>query len=197
MNKNIKYCLISLVLLLILIALLLTGYISKIDSYFATLIYHQYVLTSIFKIVTFFGSFIGIVLICIFLIFIIKDLKKLIWLYTTIISSTLINNIVKIIIARPRPLLEHLVEETTYSFPSGHAMATLTFYGAIIFLIWQSNISKKLKRIFTFLLMVLIILIGFSRIYLNVHHLSDILGGYLFSIIIINLAIYFYQKIKF
>lgn len=189
MNRNLKNCLIAIVLLSILLGLLFTGIINDFDSYFASLIYHNSVLTKIFKTITFFGSTIGIIIICLSLLIWIRDYKKLIWLYSCLIVSTLVNNIVKVIVARPRPLLEHLVQENTYSFPSGHAMATCTLYGGIIYLIWQSKISKKAKIINTILLLSLVLIIGFSRLYLNVHHLSDVLGGFLFSIIILDIAI--------
>ncbi len=189
MNRNLKNCLIAIVLLSILLGLLFTGIINDFDSYFASLIYHNSVLTKIFKTITFFGSTIGIIIICLSLLIWIRDYKKLIWLYSCLIVSTLVNNIVKVIVARPRPLLEHLVQENTYSFPSGHAMATCTLYGGIIYLIWQSKISKKAKIIDTILLLSLVLIIGFSRLYLNVHHLSDVLGGFLFSIIILDIAI--------
>lgn len=194
MNKNIINCLISLVLITILITLILTDIITPLDYFIASKIPHTNYLTTIFKFITFFGSTLGIISICLLLLFFVKSRQKLFFIYSTILVSTLINNIVKIIIARPRPILEHLVEETTYSFPSGHAMATLTFYGSLIYLIIHSSLSTKKKFIITTLLSLLIILIGFSRIYLNVHHFSDIIGGYLFSIVILNISILIQNK---
>ena len=196
MNKNLKYCLLPLILLIILIILLYTDNLLTFDMYVASLIYRSPFLTSFFKIITWFGSTWGIISISLILIFIIRPFKKLLWLYTTIISSTIINNVLKIIICRPRPDLNFLVKETTYSFPSGHAMATLTFYGSLIYLIWQSNLSKGKKVCLTSFLGLLIMLIGYSRIYLNVHHLTDIFAGFLCSIIIINLAIYVDKKLN-
>lgn len=194
MNKNLISCFIYASLLIILITLILTGIITPLDSYIASSIYHNSLLTTIFKSITFFGSTLGILSISLILLFIMKSHRQLLFVYLTIIISTIINNLVKIIIARPRPILEHLVTETTYSFPSGHAMATLTFYGSLIYLIWLSNLSKKKKWLCILSLSLLIILIGFSRIYLNVHHFSDIIGGYLFSLIILNLAILIFKR---
>ena len=73
------------------------------------------------------------------------------------------------------------ITENGYSFPSGHAMAALGFYGFIIYLLWHMNLRKKVKIIFSVLLSILIILIGMSRIYLGVHYASDVFAGYLVS----------------
>ena len=90
MNKNLKYCLLPLILLIILIILLYTDNLLTFDMYVASLIYRSPFLTSFFKIITWFGSTWGIISISLILIFIIRPFKKLLWLYTTIISSTII-----------------------------------------------------------------------------------------------------------
>lgn len=70
-----------------------------------------------------------------------------------------------------------LVNETSYSYPSGHTFTSLAFYGFIIYLIAKSNLDKKTKKIINIILITLVILIGTSRVYLNAHYPSDILGG--------------------
>lgn len=83
---------------------------------------------------------------------------------------------------RPRPIDYRLIEETGYSFPSGHSMASMAFYGLLIYLIYRNVKNKYLKWTLICLLSVLIILIGISRIYLGVHYTSDVLAGFLVSL---------------
>ena len=92
------------------------------------------------------------------------------------------NQYLKLFFSRPRPVDLMIVEEKGYSFPSGHSMISMAFYGFIIFLIWKYLKNKKLKWLYTILLGILIVLVGTSRIYLGVHYASDVLAGFYFSI---------------
>lgn len=69
-----------------------------------------------------------------------------------------------------------------YSFPSGHSMVSMAFYGFLIYLIYNNIKNKYIKWILISSLSILIILIGISRIYLGVHYTSDVLAGFLLSI---------------
>lgn len=69
-----------------------------------------------------------------------------------------------------------------YSFPSGHSMVSMAFYGFLIYLIYNNIKNKYIKWILICSLSILIILIGISRIYLGVHYTSDVLAGFLLSI---------------
>ena len=96
--------------------------------------------------------------------------------------SVILNLGLKALFTRPRPVeVRPLVVEAGYSFPSGHSMAAAAFYGFLIYLLWRSNASRKSKRWGTALLVSVIGLVGFSRIYLGVHYLSDVLGGFMVS----------------
>ncbi len=96
----------------------------------------------------------------------------------------MLNTIIKQFLQRERPSLQHLVEAGGYSFPSGHAMISMGFYG-MIFAIWA--IERKVHQRTFFLPYVLgvllILLIGLSRVYLGVHFPTDIAGGYIAGMI--------------
>ena len=94
-----------------------------------------------------------------------------------IIGETIINRIIKIIVRRERPILINLVEESSFSFPSGHTMVAVTLYGFLIYLINKSKLNKRVKIILNICLILLISLIIISRIYLGVHFFSDCASG--------------------
>lgn len=97
-------------------------------------------------------------------------------------------NYLKQLFGRVRPPGEHLTYATGESFPSGHAMLSLVFYGFIAYLALK-YLSPKTRKIAAALLTLLVILIGFSRVYLNVHYASDVLAGFGFGAVFLWLMI--------
>jgi undecaprenyl-diphosphatase len=96
-----------------------------------------------------------------------------------IAGGSLLNNILKTIIHRPRPISETtLVTVYGWSFPSGHAMTSMIFYGMIAYLLVRTVGSGRRKVFAMALAGFIVFMIGFSRIYLQVHYLSDVLAGY-------------------
>jgi len=73
--------------------------------------------------------------------------------------------------------------ETSYSFPSGHATIAVAFYGFLIYVVWRNTKSWTYKINLLFAGLVIIAAIGFSRLYLGVHFLSDVLSGYLLGLL--------------
>lgn len=97
-------------------------------------------------------------------------------------SSWLVNTAVKVIVRRPRPA-EMLLEEHSFSFPSGHAMNNAALYFAII--ICLLPLCKKLwQRVAVWCLAPLPIIIGLTRVYFNVHYISDVVAGWSLGLII-------------
>jgi len=150
--------------------------------------------TEVVKIITNFGDticIISIIFLC-FIFFKNKFYPKIITL--NIIGIVLINQFLKHLIQRPRPNFMHLIKENGFSFPSGHSMAAFGFYGLFIYLIYKSNLNKKIKILFIFLLSILIFLIGMSRIYLGVHYFTDVLAGFIMSYIYLIIFTYLIKK---
>ena len=138
--------------------------------------------TPITKFITNFGGAIFIIILTVILFVIIKNKKIGISIISNLVIITAINQILKRIVQRPRPTEYRIIEETGYSFPSGHSMVSMAFYGYLIYLIYKYVKNKYLKYISIILLSILICSIGISRIYLGVHYTSDVLGGFLISI---------------
>lgn len=138
--------------------------------------------TPIVKTITQFGGPIILIGIAIILSIVIKNKKIAIQIWANLAISTFLNQALKHIVQRPRPTEFRIIDETGYSFPSGHSMVSAAFYGFLIYLIYKNIKNKYLKRSLITGLSLLIILIGTSRIYLGVHYTSDVLAGFLISI---------------
>lgn len=138
--------------------------------------------TPIAKFITNFGGAIFIAVVAIFLAIIIKNKKIAISILANLVIITGLNQLLKRILQRARPTEYRIIQETGYSFPSGHSMISMAFYGYLIYLIYKHVKNKYIKWISISLLSILICLIGISRIYLGVHYTSEVLGGFLISI---------------
>ena len=142
----------------------------------------SYFTTPIAKFITNFGGAIFLIILTITLFILIKNKKIGLSIILNLIVITGLNQILKYILQRPRPTEYRLIEETGFSFPSGHSMVSMAFYGYLIYLICKYVKNKDLKWISIVLLSILICSIGISRIYLGVHYTSDVLGGFLISL---------------
>ncbi len=99
-----------------------------------------------------------------------------------------LNMTIKHLTARPRPEVLHLVEETGFSFPSGHASNSMLFYSLAIYLVIVNVKNKTAAMILTIVFALLIILIGPTRVYLGVHFPSDVLAGWAEGLLISLIA---------
>ena len=138
--------------------------------------------TPIAKFITNFGDSICLISLTLILFFIIKNRKIGIAIASNLVLVTILNVLLKNILRRPRPTEYRLIDESGYSFPSGHSMISMAFYGFIIYLVFKYIRNKYLKWFLITFLSILIVSIGISRIYLGVHYTSDVLAGFLISI---------------
>ena len=151
-------------------------------------------LTPIVKLITWFGSATCIVPLTVILFILIKNRKTGLVIGINLVIVTLLNQLLKFILQRPRPTDFRIIDESGYSFPSGHSMVSMAFYGFLIYLIYKNVKNKYLKVVLISFLSLLIVMIGISRIYLGVHYTSDVLAGFLLSISYIILYIKFVNK---
>ena len=176
---------ISLILFTFITYAIFNNKITEIDQ-----AVHSYILsirndtlTNTLIIITNISSAYSLIVMSILLLAIMKKKKIPLLICLNLVSAYLINAIAKLIFTRPRPSGINLIEESGFSYPSGHAMISMAYFGFIAYLIYKNSKNKLSKTILIITLSVIILLIGFSRIYLGVHYLSDVIGGFLLSII--------------
>jgi len=102
----------------------------------------------------------------------------------------------KFLFNRPRPLIPLLKEVPGLSFPSGHAFMSLTFFGLLIYGIYRHVANKRLKWSAIVLLVIIILLIGLSRVYLRLHYASDVIAGYCFGIVSLIILLWMLRQIE-
>lgn len=149
-------------------------------------------LSSILKCVTHLG---GVAFIVLLGVLCFMFCKKNRWFITfDLVGCTVINQTIKHIVRRPRPNVLRLVSESGYSFPSGHSMISVAFYGLVIYFVYKNINNKYLKWSLISLLSLLILTIGFSRIYVGVHYFTDVVGGFFLALAYLIVYIYIYNK---
>lgn len=156
-------------------------------------------LTKFMQGITFMGDVYGYliltVLCTIFFYLKFKNWRFVLEIIFVLAISGLSNYALKQVINRARPVVDQLVTSATLSYPSGHAMSAMAFYGFLIYLIYTFKIKWIFKVGLIFLFAMMIFLMGTSRIYLGVHYPSDIAGGYIAGFIWVIFCIVLFHVI--
>ncbi len=154
-------------------------------------------MTVIMKMITTLGSSIVIVAGLISVAVLIRDKKYFkIFVFANLLAIIL-NNIIKLIVHRPRPSnTMTLAVETSYSFPSGHSMMSMVFYGLVIYYVRKFVKRKWISNLLTVVLSLVILAVGITRIYLGVHYATDVLAAYVFGFIYLFVFIKFLEKLE-
>lgn len=142
-----------------------------------------------------YGYLIVTALVTIFLFWKLKNWKFILQLVGVIILASLSNIGLKKAIDRARPDAEHLVVVESLSYPSGHSMSAMAFYGFIIYLLFHIKMSKFLRTFLVVFFALIILGIGLSRIYLGVHYPSDVIAGFLGGLIWVAFCIVLFNLI--
>ncbi|MBP2832932.1 phosphatase PAP2 family protein [Aquimarina sp. U1-2] len=176
----------------------LTLYDQRITEFILS--YRSPFLTQFFKAVTAIGEKEGYLIIlgvCILLtIFIFKRWKYIAQIVVVLFLAAASNVILKRFIDRARPGIDPLVIVKSLSYPSGHAMASIAFYGFLIYLLYRFKMNIFLKFFLILMFLFLILSIGISRIYLGVHFPSDVAGGYIAGLIWVFFCIFIFNLIE-
>lgn len=108
-----------------------------------------------------------------------KHAREAVLLSLTLIMGLLLDNSLKFIFARPRPQIAPIQNVGNYSFPSGHAMNAFLFYSLLVYLSFHFFKRKNMRIIAIVFSIIMVLLIGASRVYLGVHYPTDIIAGYI------------------
>ncbi len=95
----------------------------------------------------------------------------------------LVNVCLKALVRRPRPEGFRLASASGFSFPSGHSMVAMAFFGLIVWFVWRYETDRRRRDLLTVALSLVILMVGVSRVYLGVHYASDVLAGFCASFI--------------
>ncbi len=150
--------------------------------------------TSFFRLITNLGNVFFLFLFVVLSYFCLRKKSDWQFLVCMMVFQLIANLVLKSFFSRPRPSVFHLVEETGFSVPSGHMMASTMFYGLCIYFLMKSSLPKIWKLLGAILFVFLIVSIGMSRIYLGVHYASDIIGGFFISLCFLSFGVFFYQS---
>lgn len=141
-------------------------------------------MTDFMKFITLWGSWLELSIVSLATPAVVRKSKRY-FRYSLLIplnlmASSLLNYILKVIVQRPRPELLRLIEISGFSFPSGHSMTAMSFYGFLIFFSIR-YLKHWTKYCIAGALSILVLAIGISRIYLGVHYASDVFAGFIFG----------------
>jgi membrane-associated phospholipid phosphatase len=112
------------------------------------------------------------------------------------LSSLGLMFLLKHLFNRPRPEVPLLFAAKGLSFPSGHALMSITFYGLLIYIVYKSYRTKWWRWLIVSLLLLLIVIIGLTRIYLRVHYTTDVIAGYCMGFLWLVFAIWFLNHLE-
>lgn len=174
----------SLIIAIILTVLVARDGILPMDTagydWIADHIIHRW-LTPIVLVITRLASAAVLITLTVLILIFVKNRKIGIAVAATLIGEAIINIIIKSLMRRDRPNVTRLAIEHGYSFPSGHAMASTAVYGLCIYLIYRYMKQSTGKVMLMIALAVLVPVIMFTRVYLGVHYVSDVLAGFFYS----------------
>ncbi len=198
-KKLILASIISLIIfIVILIEVLYNGFLVDLDLSINSLnITKNIFLIELSKIIGFIFDTVSVIIISLILSIFLwyKNSKKEgIFLSFTILLNSVIVFVIKETVQRARPL-NSLVSENSFAFPSGHTATAVVFFGVLVYLILRKSNSKIFKSASIGVSIFMIILICFTRLYLNLHWFSDILGGLFIGVFILSICILLKDKI--
>lgn len=185
-RKNILYLFFTILLIVITSIIMNSSFYDtiitfdkKIISYVSYIVNTYY--TNFFSILTNFGDWYIPIIIIVCILLLIKNKIYFYILASSYAFSGFIVFVSKMLTQRPRPGFALIDIPKSFSFPSGHTLTSIVFYITLWHLLTYKS-SKKVKIITFILTIILVLLIGASRIYLGVHYFSDVIGGIILAI---------------
>ena len=194
-NKRYMMFLIPLIISAIIFCVIIGIGISKCDNYILEKISKlvNYNLTVFMGIITSMCEPIVLIYITILCLVILKNKKISLGVLFCLAFTGVSNLVLKAIFSRQRPLEYMLIDESGYSFPSGHSMISIAFYGFLIYVGYKLIKNKWVRVTYITTLCLLIATIAFSRLYFGVHYPTDILAGLTIGYVLLCLYIKLFE----
>jgi membrane-associated phospholipid phosphatase len=138
--------------------------------------------TDVFRAITWTGNFVTLLVVALVAVAVLwrrRQRTDAVFVALAFLGAQVLSNGMKLGFRRERPFFpDPLATESTFSFPSGHALVSLAVYGAIALLLARRISSHTWRGLLLGGTALLVVAIGFSRLYLGVHFLSDVLAGF-------------------
>ena len=131
-----------------------------------------------------------------FYFFIRKNKRLSIRILALALTSLSLMFLLKLSFQRSRPDIPLLEKVSGFSFPSGHALMSVAFYGMLIYIVWTEIKTNWIRYSLIVFLSLLIFLIGYSRVYLRVHYASDVLAGFAVGLSWLALSLWVIDKLE-
>lgn len=204
---------IEMVIVTALFYLALVGFVYLVrrvfivrDNEFDQTVYHflgQYVnetTNSIMLFFTYLGTHYFLIpanlVLVIYFLFIRKHKWHSIRIGVVALSSVMLMFLLKSFFARLRPLEPLLNAADGLSFPSGHALNAVTFYGLLGYIVWHTVGNNVARTLYYFVFIFIVMMIGLSRVYLHVHFTSDVLAGYCMGVLWLFISLKLLRRIE-
>lgn len=201
-NKKTKNLILSLILAMlfamffVIMILVLCKYNFKIDKFIPYIAKHRTnFVTKFFKVITHIGSIYVLALITVLFLIFTKHKKDGLFAIANLCLSSLLIVIIKYIVRRARPQNVADIAETGFSFPSAHAMLSMAVFAVLIYFAFKYLKNKPQKICLAISLICLTFVVIYTRAYLGVHFVSDLLAGFVLSLALTITNILIYNKI--
>ena len=196
-NKEYYFAAILLILFAILTMFVASGSADLLDEkVFNGIITLKNKPLSIFlRIITNIGSTVGVIVLLGLTAFIFvkkKIFSDFKYVIVNVSLGVILMEVIKNIVRRVRPMWKWITQGG-FSFPSGHTISALLLYGTLLLLVYK-KLHGKYRKPLIIIFTIMIVLIGFSRIYFGVHYLTDVIGGYLLGLAILLVSNIFMNK---
>lgn len=170
---------------------------TKVAAFFKS--YSTPALIQVMRVLTFLGSsnFLLPAYVVVILYFVLqKKYRKAINILVVSSSSFFVMSGLKEVFKRQRPESAILEGMTTYSFPSGHSLSSFVFCSILAYLVWSGQIKSVWKAVLILLLFLIAVLVGISRIVLNVHFATDVIAGFCLGVMWVILSFWVLRRIR-
>lgn len=125
-----------------------------------------------------------------------KNKRKALDISIVATSSFLLMRGLKLVFHRHRPDLPIIKGITTYSFPSGHTLSSFIFFSILTYLIWNTRMHAAFKVLLSIIMLLLSLMVGVSRIVLNVHYATDVIAGFCLGVMWVILSFWVIRSIN-